>query len=144
MPARRTKGHETPAKKQALRAKAAPGNPLIDWRHATLDRIRTLILEAAPGITEEQKWKKPSNPAGVPVWLHNGIICTGEMYKDKVKLTFMHGAALPDPSGLFNAPDTGAARRAMDIREGEAVDAGKFKALIKAAVVFNRAPKRKK
>lgn len=117
---------------------------LQDWRNGTLDRMRALILAADPRITEEQKWKKPSNPAGVPVWSHNGIICTGETYKDKVKLTFMHGAALPDPAGLFNAPGTGGTRRAIDIREGENIDAVKFKALVKAAVVFNSATKKKK
>ncbi|MBK8498382.1 MAG: DUF1801 domain-containing protein [Flavobacteriales bacterium] len=108
-----------------------------DWRHATLDRMRQLILEAAPGIAEEQKWKKPSNPAGVPVWSHGGIICTGELYKDKVKLTFMQGASLPDPAGLFNAPGTGGTRRAIDIPEGGTVNAAKFKALVKAAVARN-------
>ncbi|MBK9175146.1 MAG: DUF1801 domain-containing protein [Flavobacteriales bacterium] len=106
--------------------------------------MRQLILEAAQGITEEQKWKKPSNPAGVPVWSHGGIICTGEAYKDKVKLTFMHGAALPDPAGLFNAPGTGGTRRAIDIREGEKVDAAKFKALVRAAVVLNSGSAKKK
>ena len=117
---------------------------LQDWRDETLDRMRTLIREADPKVIEEQKWKKPSNPAGVPVWSHDGIICTGETYKDKVKLTFMHGAALPDPAGLFNAPGTGGTRRAIDIREGEEVDAPKFKALVKAAVAFNNASKKKK
>lgn len=117
--------------------KSTPKPALKDWRHDTLARMRVLILQADPRITEEQKWKKPSNPAGVPVWSHSGIICTGETYKDKVKLTFAYGAALADPSGLFNAPGTGATRRAMDIREGEKVDAAKFKALIKSAVKLN-------
>lgn len=108
-----------------------------DWRDSTLNRMRELILGAAPGIIEEQKWKKPSNPTGVPVWSHGGILCTGEIHKDKVKLTFMHGAALPDPAGLFNAPGTGATRRAIDIREGESVNASAFKALVKAAVARN-------
>jgi len=115
----------------------------MDWRIAALDRMRALIREAAPQAVEERKWKKPSNPDGVAVWSQNGIICTGEMYKDKVKLTFMHGAALPDPAGLFNAPFTGATRRAIDIREGDAVDATKFKALVKAAVAFNSESKKK-
>ncbi len=155
MPARTTKSSKPAAKTSSTRAtgktaaKTAKPKPaakpdLIDWRDATLTRMRTLILDAAPGITEEQKWKKPSNPAGVPVWSHDGIICSGETYKDKVKLTFMHGAALPDPAGLFNAPGTGGTRRAMDIREGQTVDAAKFKALVKAAVVFNGATKKKK
>jgi hypothetical protein len=108
-----------------------------DWRHATLDRMRQLILAAAPGITEERKWKKPTNPDGVLAWSHNGLVCTGELYKDKVKLTFAHGASLPDPKGLFNAPGTGNTRRAIDIREGESVNASAFKALVKAAVARN-------
>ncbi|MBK9147098.1 MAG: DUF1801 domain-containing protein [Flavobacteriales bacterium] len=108
-----------PAAKSAKPTRKADLN---DWRDDTLARMRTLIREADPGISEEQKWKKPSNPAGVPVWSHGGIICTGEIYKDKVKLTFMHGAALPDPTGLFNAPGTGGTRRAIDIREGEKVE----------------------
>lgn len=115
----------------------------MDWRIATLDRMRALIRAAAPQAVEERKWKKPANPDGVAVWSQNGIICTGETYKDKVKLTFMHGAALPDPAGLFNAPFTGATRRAIDIREGDAVDATKFKALVKAAVAFNSESKKK-
>jgi hypothetical protein len=108
-----------------------------DWRAAALDRMRTLILAAVPGILEEHKWKKPSNPAGVPVWSLGGIICTGEIYKQYVKLTFMKGAALPDPNGLFNAGLDGGTRRAIDIREGEAVDARAFKALVKAAAALN-------
>jgi hypothetical protein len=94
-------------------------------------------VEAVPNVIEEQKWKKPSNPGGVALWSHNGMICTGEIYKDKVKLTFAYGAALPDPARLFNAPGTGATRRAMDIREGDVVDARAFKALVKAAVAHN-------
>jgi hypothetical protein len=126
------------------RPEPATKNSMNDWRDVTLDRMRQLILSAAPGITEEQKWRKPSNPAGVPVWSHGGIICTGETYKDKVKLTFMHGAALPDPAGLFNAPGTGGTRRAIDIREGGKVDAAKFKALVKAAVALNSGSAKKK
>jgi len=114
-----------------------------DWRAVTLDHMRTLILAAVPGIVEEQKWKKPSNPAGVPVWSLNGILCTGETYKASVKLTFMYGAALPDPTGLFNAGLDGGTRRAIDLNEGDTVDAKAFKALIKAAVAFNNAPKKK-
>lgn len=128
--------------KPAVR-KAVAASGLNDWRDDTLDRIRALIRAAVPQAIEERKWKKPSNPAGVPVWSHEGIICTGEMYKDKVKLTFMHGAALPDPAGLFNAPGTGATRRSIDIREGGTVDAARFRALVKAAAAFNRGSKKK-
>ncbi len=110
---------------------------LEDWREETLARMRALILDADPEMTEERKWKKPSNPAGVPVWSHDGIICTGESYKDKVKLTFANGAALPDPSGLFNSSLEGNTRRAIDIHEGEQVDAVEFKTLVTAAVALN-------
>jgi hypothetical protein len=110
---------------------------LEDWREGTLARMRTLILDADPEMTEERKWKKPSNPAGVPVWSHGGIICTGESYKDKVKLTFAKGASIPDPSGLFNSSLEGNTRRAIDIHEGEEIDAGAFKALVTAAVALN-------
>jgi hypothetical protein len=110
-----------------------------DWRAETLDRIRALIAEADPGIVEERKWKKPSNPAGVPTWSHGGIVCTGETYKDRVKLTFARGAALPDPAGLFNSSLDGGTRRAIDIRDGEQLDAAAFKALIQAAVAENAA-----
>lgn len=113
--------------------------PPADWRPAILERLRQLILEAAPGITEERKWRKPTNPDGVLAWSHKGLVCTGELYKDKVKLTFAHGASLPDPKGLFNAPFTGNTRRAIDIREGETVNAAAFKALVKAAVARNSA-----
>ena len=110
---------------------------MADWREETLDRMRTLIMEAEPAMTEERKWKKPSNPAGVPVWSRSGIVCTGETYKSYVKLTFMHGAQLPDPAGLFNAGLSGGTRRAIDLHEGEQVDARAFKALVKAAVTLN-------
>ena len=109
-----------------------------DWRAAMLQRVRALILAADPEIVEEVKWRKPSNPAGVPVWSRGGIICTGETYKDKVKLTFAHGAALDDPAGLFNASLDAGTRRAIDIREGETLDESAFKALIRAAVALNR------
>lgn len=108
-----------------------------DWRVVTLERMRKLILEADPGMTEERKWKKASNPTGVPVWSHHGNVCTGETYKAKVKLTFVHGASLPDPAKLFSAADRGATRRSIDIAEGEKVDARAFKALVKAAVALN-------
>lgn len=118
------------------KAKEATGRP-TDWRAATLDRMRRLILAADSRIIEEQKWKKPSNPKGVPVWSCNGIICTGETYKTYVKLTFMNGAGVPDPSRLFNAGLGGNARRAIDIKEGEVVDAAAFTKLVKAAVLLN-------
>ena len=104
---------------------------LVDWRGATLARMRALIHEADPDVLEEVKWR------GVPVWSHGGIICTGETYKSVVKLTFMKGASLADPAGLFNSSLEGNARRAIDIREGEAVDQDAFKALIRAAVALN-------
>src|SRR5206468_11385848 len=111
---------------------------LGDWREETLARIRALILEADPERIEERKWRKPSNAmAGVPVWSHDGIVCTGESYKKAVKLTFAQGASLPDPSRLFNSSLEGSTRRAIDIHEGENVDARAFKALVKAAVAQN-------
>ena len=107
------------------------------WRGATLAKLRALIKEADPEMTEEVKWRKASNPLGVPVWEHAGIICTGETYKDKVKLTFASGAALEDPSGLFNSSLDGNVRRAIDFREGDRIDEKAFKALIRAAVALN-------
>lgn len=107
-----------------------------DWRAATLDRVRALILAADPGIVEEIKWRKPSNPAGVPTWSHGGLICTGETYKDKVKLTFARGAKLHDPAGLF-VPQEGGTRRAIDLHEGDELDADAFTALIREAVAHN-------
>lgn len=109
-----------------------------DWREETLDRMRALIVEADPAMIEEPKWRKPSNGmTGVPVWSHHGIVCTGETYKSAVKLTFAQGASLNDPSRLFNASLEGNLRRAIDIREGETVNAAAFKKLVKAAVVQN-------
>jgi hypothetical protein len=116
---------------------AEPG----DWRDEALARIRALIREADPQVTETVKWRKPSNPNGVPVWEHAGILCTGEVYKTYVKLTFAHGAQLPDPTGLFNAGFGGNTRRAIDIREGEAIDEAAFKALVREAVAANVAKK---
>lgn len=110
---------------------------LGDWRGAMLARLRTLIREADAAVVEEVKWRKPSNPLGVAVWEHGGILCTGETYKDKVKLTFANGAALDDPSGLFNASLDGNTRRAIDIREGETIDAAALKSLVRAAVALN-------
>ena len=116
-----------------------------DWRDETLERMRALILEADPDMLEERKWKKPSNGmAGVPVWSHNGIVCTGETYKKAVKLTFAHGAAIPDPKGLFNSSLEGNTRRAIDIHEGDKIDARAFKALVKAAVALNGASAKKR
>ena len=110
---------------------------LEDWRGETLDRIRTLIHEADPDVIEEVKWRKPSNPLGVPTWSHDGIICTGETYQDKIKLTFARGASLDDPDRLFNSSLEGHTRRAIDMREGEEIDETAFKALIRAAVALN-------
>lgn len=110
---------------------------LGDWRGATLATVRRLIREADPDVVEAVKWRKPSNPLGVPIWEDGGIICTGETYKDKVKLTFARGAALDDPSGLFNSSLNGGTRRAIDFREGDQVDERAFKALIREAVAFN-------
>jgi len=110
-----------------------------DWREETLARLRRLIREADPEIAETVKWRKPTNPAGIPVWEHDGLICTGETYKDKVKLTFAHGAALADPTGLFNAGFGGNTRRAIDLHEGETIDEEAFKDLIRAAAAFNQA-----
>ena len=109
---------------------------LSDWRGKTLARMRALILEADPGVTEEWKWNNP-------VWSHDGIICTGEAYKKAVKLTFARGASFPDPSRLFNSSLEGNTRRAIDIHEGENVDARAFKALVKAAVAINGARAKK-
>ncbi|ARQ01999.1 DUF1801 domain-containing protein [Pseudorhodoplanes sinuspersici] len=110
---------------------------LGDWRGETLARVRALIKQADPDIAEEVKWRKPSNPAGVPVWSHDGIVCTGETYKDKVKLTFTNGASLDDPSGLFNSSLDGNVRRAIDIHEGDKINEKALKTLIRAAVTLN-------
>lgn len=111
---------------------------LDDWRGETLSRLRALITEADHEVVEEVKWRKPSNSMrGVPVWSHDGIICTGETYKSKVKLTFAKGASVPDPSGLFNSSLEGSTRRAIDFHEGDEVDEVALKALIRAAVAVN-------
>src|SRR5580700_4605663 len=128
------------------RATGKPASRLIDqrirdlggWRGETLARMRTLILKADPEVTEEWKWM------GTPVWSHNGIVCTGEAYTKVVKLTFARGASVPDPSGLFNSSLAGNTRRAIDIHEGEKVNAGAFKALVKAAVAQNGTPAKKR
>lgn len=137
----------TPKKNEpkARAVSAGPTSSLVDerlqsiggWRAETLTQMRRLIHEADPEITEDCKWSKLTNPVGVPVWSHAGIVCTGEAYKQTVKLTFMRGAALADPQGLFNASLEGNARRAIDIREGEWPDADAFKALVRAAVAEN-------
>ena len=108
-----------------------------DWQGDTLRTVRKLIHEADPDVVEELKWKKAGTPSGVPVWSHDGIICTGETYKAAVKLTFAKGASLPDPTKLFNSSLEGNTRRAIDIREGEKLNSRAFKALIKAAVALN-------
>lgn len=110
---------------------------LGDWRGQALARMRALIREADPEVIEAVKWRKPSNPAGVPVWEHAGIICTGEAYKGYVKLTFARGASLPDPTGLFNAGLTGGTRRAIDIREGDTIDEEAFVTLVRDAAALN-------
>jgi hypothetical protein len=111
---------------------------LGDWRGETLGKVRGIIREADPDVVEEWKWVKPTNP-GTPVWSHDGIICTGETYKNAVKLTFAKGASLEDPSGLFNASLEGNTRRAIDLHEGDTIDAKALKALIRAAVAMNSA-----
>lgn len=110
---------------------------LGDWRGALLVKLRRLIHEADPKVVEGVKWRKPANPLGVPTWEHEGILCTGETYKDKVKLTFARGASLEDPKRLFNSSLDGRTRRAIDFREGDGVDESAFKALIRAAVAAN-------
>jgi hypothetical protein len=110
---------------------------LGDWRGEVLAKLRNLIKQAEPEIVEEVKWRKPGNPLGVPVWEHGGIVCTGETYKDKVKLTFAAGAALSDPDGLFNSSLDGNVRRAIDFHADSAIDEATFKALIHAAVAQN-------
>jgi len=116
---------------------------LGDWRGPTLTHLRKLIHEADPDVVEEVKWRKPANPSGVPVWSHAGIICTGETYKDKVKLTFANGAAVDDPAKLFNSSLEGNTRRAIDVFEGEKIDEKAFKELVRGAVAVNLAKKAK-
>ncbi len=110
---------------------------LGDWRGEILSNVRALIREADPDVVEEVKWRKPSNPAGVPAWSHNGLICTGETYKSAVKLTFAKGASLKDPSSLFTSSLDGKVRRAIDLHEKDTIDEDAFKALIREAVALN-------
>ena len=142
--AQKTSGKSANAKMAPAEAGESPSRlidarirELGDWRGEMLARVRDLIKQADPDVVEEIKWRKPTNPSGVPVWSHGGIICTGETYKDKVKLTFAHGAALADPSGVFNASLDGNTRRAIDLREGDAIDEEALKALVRAAVSLN-------
>src|SRR4029079_19032589 len=114
-------------KSQSESDRSKPAGSSSDWRGELLSRLRALIMEADPGMTEERKWIKPSNPAGVPTFSHNGLVCTGETYKSTVKLTFARGASLPDPSGLFNSSLEGNTRRAIDFREGDKVDEEVFR-----------------
>ena len=111
---------------------------MADWRTETLDRVRKLITEADSDVIEEIKWRKPTNPDGVPVWSKNGIICTGETYKDKVKLTFAKGTSIADPASLFNASLDAGSRRAIDIKEGDKLDEQAFKELIRSAINKNQ------
>jgi hypothetical protein len=138
----------TASAKKAKSATSAPRRALAkaprDWRAETLARVRTFIREADPDAVEETKWRKPSNPAGVPVWSHDGVICTGERYKDKVKLTFARGAALKDPSGLFNSGLDGNVRRAIDIYERDKINERALKDLVRAAVALNTAKQKSK
>ena len=127
------KGEDSPSRLADARSKK-----LSDWRGETLARVRTLIKQADPEVIEEVKWRKPSNAMlGVPVWSHAGILCTGETYKNAVKLTFAKGASLKDPSGLFNSSLEGNTRRAIDIHEGDKIDENALQALIRAAVALN-------
>ena len=139
-------GRAVPKEKGPVDASALIDQRVRDvggWRGQTLARMRALVLEADPEMTEEWKWVKPTNP-GVPVWSHHGIVCTGEVYTKVVKLTFARGAKVPDPKGLFNSSLEGSTRRAIDIHEGQTVDAAAFKALVKAAVAQNASPPKKR
>ena len=129
---------ETPSKLSGARIEQ-----LADWRGETLSRVRRLIKEADPDVVEEVKWRKPTSPAGVPVWSHDGLLCTGETYKDKVKLTFAKGALLEDPAGLFNASLDGNTRRAIDLCEGDEIDEKAFRELVRAAAALNASATKK-
>ena len=129
---KRSQGAITPSKHGATSRTEAS-----DWRSRAMSRIRDLIQQADPSIVEQVKWRKPSNPAGIPVWYHDGIICTGETYKSHLRLTFAQGATLPDPKRLFNSGLEGGTLRAIVIHEGDEIDAEAFKCLIRAAVTLN-------
>jgi hypothetical protein len=131
---KKAEGAESPAASGLIDARI---KGLSDWRGEMLARLRALIKQADPEAVEEVKWRKPSNPSGVPVWSHAGMICTGETYKNVVKMTFASGAALADPSGLFNASLEGNTRRAIDFHEGDKINEKALKALIRAAVALN-------
>ncbi|MGA2663590.1 MAG: DUF1801 domain-containing protein [Nitrososphaerales archaeon] len=142
-PARRTEGARS-RKKDASQETESPSQlidarlkGLGDWREETLSRLRALIKQADPEVVEEVKWRKPSNPDGVPVWSNEGIICIGDAWKDHVRLTFAKGALLDDPSGLFNASLKGNRLRAVDLREGDSVNEAALKGLVRAAVALN-------
>jgi hypothetical protein len=140
MPVAKTKNTAKPQESEASPSELIDARiaQLADWRGETLARVRAIIIKADPEIVEQVKWKKPSNGMrGVPVWEHAGIICTGETYKSVVKLTFAKGASLDDPSGLFNSSLDGNVRRAIDIREGEKIDAKALQALVRAAIAAN-------
>ena len=143
-PASRKPAAKVTGAKVGVTARPAP-RPARDpggWREEALARVRAMILEADPEMTEERKWKKPSNGmAGVPVWSHHGIVCTGETYKNAVKMTFAKGASLEDPTGLFNASLDGNTRRAIDFHEGDEIDEPALKALVRAAVALNTSGK---
>ena len=142
---RTSKPSKAASKSKSAPKAAATAKPASvgDWREETLARMRALILEADPQMIEERKWVKPTKPLGVPVWSHDGIVCTGEKYTKVVKLTFMYGASLPDPARLFNSSLEGGTRRAIDIPEGAKIDGRAFKALIKAAVALNASKKKR-
>jgi hypothetical protein len=137
--ARKTGAAESPSRLIDAKIEA-----MGDWRGKTLARLRAIIHEAVPDVVEDVKWRKPSNPSGVPVWEHAGLICTGETYKDKVKLTFARGAALADPSGLFNSSLEGNTRRAIDLQEGHSIDEEPLKALFRAAATLNASQVRRR
>ncbi len=130
---------ESASRGSASRLIDAKTEELGDWRGEMIARLRALIKQADPDVVEERKWKKPSNPWGVPVWSHNGMICTGETHKSVVKMTFAKGAFLDDPAGLFNSSLDGNLRRAIDFREGDKVNEKALKALIRAAAALNAA-----
>jgi hypothetical protein len=143
MVTKKTGSKAEPAEKSASKRIDAKIAKMGGWRAEMFGRLRALIHEADPDVVETLKWAKAANPLGVPVFEHDGILCTGETYKDKVKLTFAQGAALPDPSGLFNSSLDGNVRRAIDFREGDKIDEKAFKALIRAAVKLNTAKVKK-